>query len=103
MKLKSATCVWVLGTFWAAAAAAQVPTVPEPTERTISPYDSNPACRERTVSGTDPACVIQDGPPLVRPYGLNRPSAAAPVQPAPSNNVAPPVVIVVPQAGGNQR
>ena len=70
--------------------------VPQPnTERGGSPYDRNPACRDRDVSSADPACVIQDGPAAFRPV----PQAAQPVPIQPQqSNTAPPMIIVVPQS-----
>jgi len=53
----------VMSALGAGGVIAQTP-VPQPsTERTGSPYDDNPACRDREVASTDPACVIKDGRP----------------------------------------
>ena len=79
----------------ATGAVAQTAVQQPSTERGGSPYDRNPACRDRDVSSADPACVIQDGPAAFRPIG---PQAAPPVQIQPQQtNAAPPVIIVVPQ------
>ena len=82
--------------FGAASAAAQTPVPPQPTERGGSPYDRNPACADREVATTDPACVIRDGPPAVR-FDFNS-TTPLPVTPGqPQGNVPPSTVIVVPQ------
>jgi hypothetical protein len=57
----------LLAAFCAQGAIAQAPVSPDTPERTGSPYDRNPACGEREVSGNDPACVIDDGPSRYRP------------------------------------
>ena len=65
MTSKTVKYVMLLGALYAASGAAQQ----QPTERGGSPYDRNPACADRDVSSTDPACVIQSN---------TRPAAAAP-------------------------
>jgi hypothetical protein len=85
----------------ATGAAAQTAAPQPSTERGGSPYDRNPACRDRDVSSADPACVIQDGPSAYRPLA---PQAAPPVQVQPQqSNAAPPVIIVVPPQGSPAR
>jgi len=77
----------VLSALGAGGAYAQTP-VPQPsTERTGSPYDDNPACRDREVASTDPACVIKDGPPPYQ-YDFNK-TAPQQIPTAPAN-MAPP-------------
>ena len=111
MTRKSVKYIMVLGAFCAAGAAAQTPLPQESTERTVSPYDRNPACRDRDVASTDPACIIQDGPAAVRQFGFDstKPLPATPAQtpqgnvapPASQGSAAPPVILVVPpQSGG---
>ena len=100
MKLKPLKYMMVLGVAsWAlgAAGVSAQTAAPQPsTERTGSPYDNNPACRDRDVAGADPACVIQDGPPRQFNFDFNstkpRPAAPPPAQ----ENTAPPVIPVVP-------
>src|SRR5687768_14545058 len=101
----------ILYASYAGAAAAQTPVPQEPTDRPGSPYDRNPACRDRDVASTDPACVIQDGRPRVQQFGFDSvkpiPPGPAPrpqtVQPPaqppavqPQGSSAPPVIIVTP-------
>jgi len=82
----------VVSALGAGGATAQTP-VPQPsTERTGSPYDDNPACRDREVASTDPACVIKDGaPPYQFDFNKTTPQPQVPQAPATASPPATPV------------
>ena len=130
MRFKLSKYAVLLGAFCAAGAIAQTPVPQQPSDRTGSPYDRNPACRDRDVASTDPACVIQDGQPPrqsgsgnnttqtpaqstlpnVSPAEGNRtptPGSTAPVQgnasPTTPSGVAPSGIAVTPPSGGTSR
>ena len=94
MKLPALAMLLIVSGLGSASAAAQTPAPQPPTDRTGSPYDQNPACRDREVASTDPACVIQNGEPAVRHFGFDstKPQPAAPVQ-LPQGNPAPPAAV----------
>ena len=102
MELQAFKILLIVSALGAANAMAQSAAPQPPTDRTGSPYDQNPACRDREVASTDPACVIQDGPPVVQQFGFDstkpRPAPAQPSQ----GNPAPPAVIVVPPESGTK-
>jgi hypothetical protein len=102
MTIKPVKHVVLLAAFCVTGAAAQTPVPEQPTERTVSPYDLNPACRDRDVAGTDPACVIQDRLPARQSLAPN-PAQPAQQNVAPSaptgNAPAPPAIIVIPPQG----
>jgi hypothetical protein len=99
MKVNAFDVLLIVSALGAAGAAAQTPVpVPQPpTERTGSPYDQNPACRDREVASTDPACIIKDGPSVYR-FGFDG-TTPQPVAPAQANPAPPATTVVPPQTG----
>ena len=94
MKLHIFEVLLVTSALAAGGAAAQSPLPQASTERAGSPYDDNPACRDREVASTDPACVIQNGPP---PYQFDFNKATPQQVPPAQGNMAPPATATPPR------